>query len=127
MSEFKALMALRTAFGPDSLLWKRSSPSDLCYDWLEFKSQEPGRPFTIFVRLLMRYEVAENPDPQERTLLCQRIEAFLRKCDANGITGCPWKVRRRGPLRRTSSISLRSRFPKRPCTYQARFPLQLYS
>ena len=54
MSDFEMLMALRTTFGPDSLLWNYSSREDLCYDWLEFKSQEPGEPFETFVRLVLQ-------------------------------------------------------------------------
>ena len=91
MDEFKLLMALRTAFGPDSLLCNFSSPEGLCYDWLQFKSQEPEQPFRAFVGLLMSWEAAQTPDPRARSLLCERIDAFFLQLGENGSPSRPSK------------------------------------
>jgi hypothetical protein len=97
MDKFKMLMAVRTTFGPDSLLWNLCSSEGLCYDWLQFKSQEPEQPFTAFVRLLMGWEAAQIPDHRVRALFCQRVESFLAACGEKGGPGRSWRSRKPAP------------------------------
>jgi hypothetical protein len=119
MSEFRMLMALRTTFGPDSLLWNLSSREDLCYDWLEFRSQEPGEPFKTYARLLLKFELAHNPDPEKSAHFCERIEGFLRQCELDGITGRLSRSRTCGPLLDLSSIPIKITMDK-PSTHLLR-------
>jgi hypothetical protein len=89
MSEFKMLMALWTAFGRDSLLRQVCSIQDLCYDWLQFKYQEPSQSLKSFVKLLLNWELAQNPGPEGRTILRGRVNAFLDECQETPRTSPP--------------------------------------